>query len=96
VAAVIRIDLSDERWVRALQKAVATHAEPVLREVKRLGRVYEVHSRSSSDMVYIVVLQVLEDGRAMLSCSCPAGSHDQPCWHAAAVWLSWSKEAVQS
>jgi hypothetical protein len=92
---MIRVDLSDERWMRALQKAVTTRVEPVLREVKRLGRVYEVHSRSS-DTMYLVVLQALEDGRAMLSCNCPAGSHDQPCWHAAAVWLSWSKEAIQA
>jgi hypothetical protein len=92
---MIRVDMADERWMRAFQKAVAAHVEPVLREVKRLGRVYEVPSRSS-DAVYIVVLQALEDGRAMLSCNCPAGSHDQPCWHAAAVWLSWSKEAIQA
>jgi hypothetical protein len=91
---MIRVDMADVRWMRAFQKAVTAKVEPVLRDVKRLGRVYEVQSRSS-DTVYIVVLQALEDGRAMLSCNCPAGSHDQPCWHAAAVWLSWSKGAIQ-
>ena len=91
---MIRVDFSDERWLRAMQKAVTSPVTPELREVKPLGRVYAVSSSSGED-TYLVVLQPLPDGRTLLSCNCPAGTHDRPCWHAALVWLTWSREAVE-
>ncbi len=50
---------------------------------RRYG-VYQVVSASRPALAHTVTV----DGEGRYACSCEAGAHGRPCWHAAAVYLA--------
>lgn len=92
-----------KRAKRAIAKA--TKVKPPVRKLLRLSipitrHYYAVEGKSAE---YLCLLFRDRDGRWWLDCSCPAGTppadevrgigrwHDQPCYHAGAVLIEFSK-----
>jgi len=73
-----------ERERRALRKAFALGLQTDVTLLR--PKLYQVASTTRAGVVHRVAV-TSRGGREHLACSCEAGLVDQPCTHAAAVWL---------
>lgn len=73
-----------ERQQRALRKAFALGLQTDVRQLR--PRLYAVESTTRDGITHRVAV-THRRGEEHLACSCEAGLMDQPCVHAAAVWL---------
>lgn len=73
------------RWRSAFERAcnrASSHTRPFY---QRDG--FYTMASSDGSGVYVLRLTVTA-GAPVVTCNCPAGQHDVPCWHAGAVLLS--------